>query len=338
MVRVEKSLSRWTTGVKFLIMLESYKMALLKRAGTFVTLLVILTAISSPDAAAQTEGLIKRDGLDLHYRIIGKGQPILLLSGGPGIDAGYLTPVAKELAKTSQCILLEQRGTGRSRPKTYTPANINLKLCLDDLEALRSALKLEKWSIFGHSWGGMLGMAYAGAHPERVDALILASSGGMTLDFFEYFSDNIHSRLYPSDLEAERKWANPALRKANPARASMEDLKAVAPGYFFNRQNVKKLTSGIRLDTLNSQVFQLLVQDLSQHGYDLRPGLKMFNRPVLIIQGRQDPIGEATAYETRKTLVGASLQFINKCGHFPWMEQPEQFYAILTKFLKQPRT
>ena len=118
----------------------------------------------------------------------------------------------------------------------------------------------------------------------------------------------------------------------------MEDLKAVAPGYFFNRQNVRKLTANIRIDTLNAQVFQLLIQDLAKQGYDLRPTLKMFTRPVLIVQGRQDPIGESTAYETKKTLVGASLQFINRCGHFPWMEQPGQFYAILTKFLKQPRT
>jgi proline iminopeptidase len=313
-------------------------MGLQRKTIVTIFLFVVAATLSARTVAAQTEGAVKRDGFDLHYRIIGKGLPILLLSGGPGIDVGYLTPVAQELGKTYQCILLEQRGTGRSRPKTYSAANVNLKLCLDDLEALRTALKLEKWSLLGHSWGGMLGMAYAGAHPERVDMLVLASSGGMTLEFFEYFSDNIHLRLHPSDLQAERKWANPALRKANPARASMEDLKAVAPGYFFNRQNVKKLTANIRLDTLNSQVFQLLIQDLAKQGYDLRPALKMFTRPVLIVQGRQDPIGESTAYETKKTLVGASLQFINRCGHFPWMEQPGQFYAILTKFLKQSRT
>ncbi len=285
-------------------------------------------------ASAQDEQVLPRNGFRLYYRVIGQGRPLLMLSGGPGIDVGYLMPVAHKLAATCQCILPEQRGTGRSRLQSYTRENINLAAFVEDLEALRIARNLDRWTILGHSWGGMLAMAYAAAHPDRVDRLILADSGGMTMDCFRYLDDNIQMRLQPGDVARQQKWSDPTRYRADPQRADMEQLKAEAPGYFFDRKNAVKLTTGLFPGVLNERAHQLMIEDLVARHYDLRDKLKEFDRPVLIVQGRQDPIGDGTAYETRKTLAQASLHIIDRCGHFPWLEQPEAFYHIIEKFLE----
>jgi proline iminopeptidase len=98
----------------------------------------------------QTEK-IPRSGFDLYYRSLGTGEPILILSGGPGDACDYMLPVASEVAKHAHAILLEQRGTGRSLTPRIDKSTINLALSLEGFEVLRSHLKVERWTIIGHS-------------------------------------------------------------------------------------------------------------------------------------------------------------------------------------------
>ena len=77
---------------------------------------------------------------------------------------------------------------------------------------------------------------------------------------------------------------------------------------------------------------QLVWKDLNK-GYDLRNSLKAFKGPVLIAQGRQDPIGEAIPFQIKESLPQAQMVFIEKSGHYPWLEQEEKFYQILHSFL-----
>jgi proline iminopeptidase len=71
--------------------------------------------------------------------------------------------------------------------------------------------------------------------------------------------------------------------------------------------------------------------------YDLHKSLKTFYKPVLLLCGRQDPIGESTAHQIRETLTQADLTFIEECGHYPWIEQPEKFYEIIIGFIENIR-
>jgi hypothetical protein len=89
----------------------------------------------------QTEK-ISRNGFDLYYRSLGSGEPVLILSGGPGDDCDYMLPVASLVAKYAHAILLEQRGTGRSLPPRVDKNTISLALYLEDFEALRARLNV----------------------------------------------------------------------------------------------------------------------------------------------------------------------------------------------------
>jgi proline iminopeptidase len=100
-----------------------------------------------------------------------RGQPVLFLHGGPGAGAGA---VHRRFFDPNfwRIVIFDQRGAGRSRPLGSLVANTTQDL-VDDIEQLRKHLRLERWLLFGGSWGSTLALAYAQAHPDRVAGLVL---------------------------------------------------------------------------------------------------------------------------------------------------------------------
>src|SRR5688500_13879501 len=94
------------------------------------------------------------DGTTLHYEVVGKGQPVVLLSGGPGFSPEYLRPIADKLGARHAFVLFHQRGTGKSVVAKYDAETLSLRNLVGDLESLRKELKVEKLTIAGHSFGG----------------------------------------------------------------------------------------------------------------------------------------------------------------------------------------
>lgn len=118
-------------------------------------------------------GRLRRDMHELYYEECGNaaGRPVLFLHGGPG--AG-IAPSHRRLFNPDRfrCVLFDQRGCGQSRPFASIESNTTT-LLIDDIEALRQHLGVEKFILFGGSWGSTLALAYAIAYPEFVEALIL---------------------------------------------------------------------------------------------------------------------------------------------------------------------
>jgi proline iminopeptidase len=185
-------------------------------------------------------------------------------------------------------------------------------------------LQLERLSLLGHSWGGMLAMAYAVAHPDRVDRLILVGSGGPTLEFTQWFGDNIEARLRPEDVALRDYWQAAAGNGVDSGKVAIEQLKAIVPGYFFDRKAGLAYSSAFKEGQYHTDVNDRLFAEMSAN-YDLREGLKNLKRPVLIIHGHQDPIGDKTPEDIRALIPGSTLVYVNRCGHFPWIERPEEF-------------
>jgi proline iminopeptidase len=269
--------------------------------------------------------------LQIYYRAQGAGAPVVLLSGGPGFDVDYMMPVA-DFLPGRQKILLEQRGTGRSRQAKINPEDFTLRAVVQDLESLRESLKQERLFLVGHSWGGMLAMAYAAAHPDRVDRLILIDSGGPTLEFASWFSDNIHARLRPEDEAAQQYWRDAAKRGVSPDKAAIEDVRAIVPGYFFDRAKALAFAAQLTEASYHTDVNRALFTDLSKT-YDVRAGLRAVDRPVLIVHGHQDPIGDKVAEDIHSLLRSSTLVYLDKCGHFPWLEQPDAMRSAVASFL-----
>ena len=301
----------------------------------FVTALLLLTAGGAHIAGARqspTEGKVARDGFDLYYTVVGSDGPYaIILSGGPGEEVRSMEGVADELSKRFRCVMLEQRGTGRSRLSRYDPSTINLNAYIEDIEALRKHLQVDKLTLVGNSWGMMLALAYAGTYPGHIRAVVTIGSGPVTSDYLAVFSDNLRSRLCPSDVEAVEHWSTPSPRTADFERAEFERVRATAPAYFYDRKAALRYAAELRQGDFNPHVVPAFVK--AEPSLDLRPKLKAINAPVLLVQGRQDLAGEANIYETHLLIKNSTLKFINKCGHMPWLEQPEQTWKIVNEFL-----
>jgi proline iminopeptidase len=269
--------------------------------------------------------------LQLYYRSIGAGSPVIILSGGPGFEVDYMLPVADAFPNHRR-IVLEQRGTGRTREAKLTAADMTLAVVVQDLEALRIHLKQDRLFLAGHSWGGMLAMAYAAAHPDRIDRLILIDSGGPTLEFGTWFEDNIRARMRPEDVEAERYWKEAAKRGVSADKAEVEAVRAITPAYFFDRAKGLAFAAQMPDDSLDAEGSAMLFADLAK-SYDVRAGLRTLDRPTLIVHGHQDPIGDKTAEDLHSLIQSSTLIYLDECGHFPWLEQPEAFRQAIDSFL-----
>jgi len=305
-------------------------------AVTIICLLNLYGAVCAHTAAAQqnlVEGKVRRDGIDLFYRIAGPttGEYVLVLSGGPGEDIDSMQGIADELGKKYRCIMWEQRGTGRSKLPQYDSSTINLNAYMDDIEALRRELHTEKFIVVGNSWGMILGLAYAGTHTDAVRAVVTIGSGPITSEYLGVFSDNQIARLGACELELRDFWKDPAREAANPARASFERLRIAAVAYFYDRKKALQMASELKPEDYNFRVPPAFLK--AEGKYDIRPKLKNIVAPVLLLQGRQDLAGEANICETHSLIKNSTLAFIDKCGHMPWLEQPEQTWKIVDNFL-----
>jgi len=300
-----------------------------------VTLAAAAVAENKSSQQSSIDGKATRDDVDLFYHIVGppSGDYVLVLSGGPGEDIHSMQGIADELGKKYRCIMWEQRGTGRSKLPKYDASTINLNAYIEDIEALRKNLRAEKFIVVGNSWGMILGLAYAGAHPDAVRAVVTIGSGPITFEYLGVFSDNQLARLGASELEARDVWKDPAREAADPDRAGFERLRIAAVAYFFDRKKALQMQAELDPKDYN---FRVPPAFLSAEGkYDFRPKLKAITAPVLLLQGRQDIAGEGNILEAHSLIKNSKLAFIDKCGHMPWLEQPEQTWKIVDDFLGQ---
>jgi proline iminopeptidase len=154
------------------------------KSSTALLFALVLTGAGSAAAAAQpkanafaqTEGFVDANGVLIYWKSIGSGAPLFVVHGGPGASHDYFLPHLVPLARTNRLIFIDERGSGRSErlenAKLYTVENM-----VEDIEAVRRALALEKIALLGHSFGGVLAQSYALRYPENLSSLILCSSG-----------------------------------------------------------------------------------------------------------------------------------------------------------------
>jgi proline iminopeptidase len=177
-----------------------------------------------PVTPAFVSGLLDvGDGHLVHWEVAGNptGTPAVILHGGPG---AALTSRARRMFDPERYMIVQfdQRQCGRSTPHASEPVvdlstNTTAHL-IADMERLREHLDVERWVVWGGSWGTTLGLAYAEAHPERVRAMVLASVVGTSLADVEWVTRAM-GRVFPRQWEAFRDAVPPADRDGDLAAA-----------------------------------------------------------------------------------------------------------------------
>jgi len=146
------------------------------------------------------------DGQRIYWEECGNpaGKPAVFLHGGPG---GGLTPAVRRLFDPDRyrVVLLDQRGCGRSTPHASEPgadlaSNTTWHL-VDDLERLRVDRGIERWLVFGGSWGSALALAYAEEHPQRVTELVLRGIFTLRRSELDFYYNGGAGQLFPERYE-----------------------------------------------------------------------------------------------------------------------------------------
>ena len=166
-----------------------------------------------PPMEPYTQGqLAVSGGHEIYYEECGNrhGKPVLIVHGGPG---GGSNPTMRRLHDPSRyrIILFDQRGCGRSTPHASLHENTTWHL-VDDMEQLRRVLGVERWQLFGGSWGSTLSLAYAQRHPDRVFELVLRGVFLLRRAELNWFYQDGASWLYPDAYEAFVKGIPPSER------------------------------------------------------------------------------------------------------------------------------
>lgn len=258
--------------------------------------------------------------------------PLLVVNGGPGLSHAYLlpTPVWQQLARKRQVIFYDQRGTGASKP-VQPGAPQTLATQVADLEAVRQGLHLPKVVLLGDSYGGLLCLAYASAHPAHVAKLILSDAAGSHLPTIVH----LFEQVFPDVLAAQAR--PPAPPAPDPQAAAEASLRTHFGLLFYSAARrdayFQQLGSFHRVG-LEPGVGQAVVADASQA--DFTPQLAGFTFPTLVLSGRYDMnVAPLTAWRLQQAIPGARIVFFEQSGHFPWFEEPAKYQVVVEQFLSQ---
>ncbi len=269
----------------------------------------------------------------IYYQTFGSGTPVLIINGGPGLDSAGFEAVAQTIAAQGyQTILFDQRGTGHSKLSSINADTIQLALMVQDIEQLRQQLHIEQWVILGHSFGGMLGAAYAAKYPQHIRKLIFSSSGGLDLQFRDQIAERLLNNL---SLQEQIRMQMYQLRQrsgddSESTRDTLAQLRARA--YVVDKSKAPLIAA--RLKVVNMTINQLVFADLEKSHFDLKAQFKQFKAPVLVLQGENDIISTETAQTIAGSFSKAELVLLPQCAHYGWLDQPDLYYSAVFRFLK----
>jgi pimeloyl-ACP methyl ester carboxylesterase len=251
-------------------------------------------------------------GAKIHYLEAGSGPVVILLHGLGGSTANW-APTIAPLAQKYRVIVPDQIGFGKSDKPML---NYRVATLVDFLDGFYKQVGVQKASLVGNSLGGFTAAAFAIAHPDKVDKLVLVDAAGFAVT---------------GDLDPK------VLNGLNPStRQQVRDLISLV---FYNKE---QFSSDMAIDAfLASRVTagdQYTIQrfiDSIAHGEDVLDGkLGAIKHSTLLIWGREDGLTQlAMGQRFNKEIAGSQLLIIDKCGHVPQLEKAAEFNAGLLKFL-----
>jgi proline-specific peptidase len=253
--------------------------------------------------------------------------PLVAVHGGPGISPAYMKRMSRLGELGLRFLLYAQRGVGGSAAPS--DSRYDLDAYVADLDAVCEWAG-DRVVLLGHSWGGVVCQAYMAAHPERVRGCLLVGSGPPTHAELARGGQRLNARIRALQNEGTL-----------PATLTVPDdhdtegtdyLQLVMPAYLGDpSMELPPEVRGTRSDVRVNRETEQQVR-----GYDLRSRLAEVTVPSLIVHGEQDPFGIEVAHAVQRALPSAEprIEWL-RCGHMPWIEDPEAFRSAVEPFLRQ---
>jgi proline iminopeptidase len=269
-------------------------------------------------------------GASLFVEVLGHGDPLVLMHGGPGLDHVSLMPF-RELADRHTIVLYDHRCNGRS---TGTPVeSMTFDNLTADADALREALGFERWAVLGHSFGGHVALEYVLRHPKRVSRLVLMDTAGDARWSEEHSADILAGRRYdPKTVAIARRFYSGRISSRDFVRASFRLLPAYDHRFSLLRLGREMLEGGWRMKTRPEA---LIFGGRMMRGWSVMDRLGEIRVPTLVIAGRSDFLFPPESQALLAAgIPSARLHIIERAGHNPQSEQPAETLATIAHFLE----
>ena len=275
------------------------------------------------------------DGHEIYYEESGNpsGKPCLFIHGGPG---GGASPAARQFfdPEKYRIVLFDQRGCGQSKPHASIEANTTWHL-IDDIDLIRETLDIDRWLVFGGSWGSTLSLAYAQSHPERVTELVLRGIFLLRSQELQWFYQHGASELYPDAWqhyvapipESERHDLISAFHSRLTSEDSDVRLSAARAWSVWEASTSFMIQNEDFMAQLDEHEAALAMARIECHyfvngGFFESPNQlleavdKIRHIPCVIVQGRYDVVcPPTTAWDLHRAWSEADFKLIGSAGH-----------------------
>ncbi len=294
---------------------------------------LVLLACSTlvAQSPAPRTGLVRTPQADLAYETYGapnSATPVITINGGPGLSHAYMlqNDVWVRLSNGRQIVFYDQRGTGKSM-RVAAGASQNMNAQVEDLEALRAKLNMDKVDLVGDSYGGLVAIAYVVAHPEHVQRLILS-------DTLPGWKQIVH--LLPSVFpDIEEQDAAEQKQLGDTPEAAQASLRNHFRMVFYSPELRDQYLAGMKDMGYNPATADAVSK--ATKNLDFTSALSKFTCPTLAITGRYDMnVAPLTAWRMYKSIPGSHLEIFEKSGHLPSYEEPDKYVHVVDSFLRAP--
>ncbi|SDI34113.1 Pimeloyl-ACP methyl ester carboxylesterase [Actinokineospora alba] len=270
------------------------------------------------------------DGTRLTYHALGEGNPVIVLPGGPMQDSAYLGDLGG-LSSRVRLIRLDLRGTGES--PTTDLASCRCDRLVEDVEALREQLGLDRVDLLAHSAGTNLAALYAARYAERVGALVLVTPStyavGITI------SPDVRRAVI------ERRKGEPWYGQVSAAfdsiaagEGTVEDWEALVPFTYGRWDDTARAHHAAGEFQRNPDAAEAYAAEGAFSPDSTRAALGALGATVLVLAGDHDlSAPEAAAAELADLFPNAKLVTLARGGHFPWLDDPDWFTETVASFL-----
>lgn len=265
----------------------------------------------------------------LYVEVVGHGDPLVLMHGGPGLDHTSLTPF-RALRDRHTVVLYDHRCNGRSTGVPVT--TMTWENLTADAEALRETLGFKRWAVLGHSFGGHVALEYVLRYPERVSRLVLLDTAGAAWWSQVNAAEILAGRGYsPTTVAVARRFYNGRIAPEHFGRAAFRLMPAYDHRFSLVRLAREMLQGGWRMKTLPEA---LVFGGRMMQGWSVMDRLGEIGVPTLVMAGRDDFLFPPESQALLAAgIPNARLRIVERAGHNPQGERPAETLAAVADFL-----
>jgi proline iminopeptidase len=298
---------------------------------------IVFALLVAPFAFAQHFADVG-DGVRLWYSDTGKGSPVIVIHGGPGMDHDSLSADLAPLRAHHRLIEYDQRGGGRSTLPSDTKL-LTIDHHVADLEALRKHLGFKKVTLLAHSFGPAIAARYAIRYPERIARMIFLSPiPPVKGKFFEEYGATLTKRVPEDQLKRAGELQKALDTPADTTAICREYWSIMTPPRLATSVPVSVVKSDLCAAPPEAIRFGMTKTNPATFGslgdWNWTSELSRVKAPVLIIHGEEDAIPMPMVSAWLTALPNARILRLPHTGHFPHAEQPVIVFPAMEAFLK----